>query len=85
MEEFFYRGLVQPALIRLTNVPIGITISSLIFGAVHFSLVELLPLSVVGAVFGILAHKTGRLLAPIVAHMTFNAVTLIALLGAVFA
>ena len=80
VEEIFYRGLVQPALIRLTNVPVGIGISSLIFGAVHFSLVELVPLSVVGLVFGILAHRSGRLLPAIIAHMTFNAFTLVALL-----
>ena len=80
VEEIFYRGLVQPALIRLTNVPVGIGISSLIFGAVHFSLVEVVPLSVVGLVFGILAHRSGRLLPAIIAHMTFNAFTLVALL-----
>lgn len=80
VEELFYRGLVQPALIRLTNVPIGVGLASLIFGAVHLSLVELVPLSVVGLVFGILAHRTGRLLPSIIAHMTFNAFTLVALL-----
>lgn len=81
VEELFYRGLVQPALIRATNVPIGIGVASLIFGAVHFSLVELLPLSVVGLVFGILAHRTGRLMPAIIAHMTFNAFTLTAILA----
>lgn len=80
VEELFYRGLVQPALIRMTNVPVGIAIASLIFGAVHFSLVELIPLSVVGLAFGILAHRTGRLMPAIIGHMTFNAFTLVALL-----
>lgn len=80
VEEFFYRGLVQPALIRATNVPIGIALASLIFGAVHFALVELIPLSVVGLAFGIIAYRTGRLLPAIVAHIAFNAFTLTALL-----
>ena len=80
VEELFYRGLVQPALIRATNVPVGIGIASLIFGAVHFALVELIPLSVVGLAFGLLAHRTGRLVPAIVAHITFNAFTLSALL-----
>jgi len=82
VEEIFYRGLVQPALIRMTNVPIGIGLASLIFGAVHFALVELIPLTVVGLVFGILAHRTGRLMPAIIAHMTFNAFTLVALFAA---
>ena len=60
----------------------GIGITGVIFGAVHFSLVDLAPLSVVGIGFGILAHKYGRLLPAIVAHMTFNAVALIAVLAA---
>ena len=80
VEELFYRGLLQPALIRLTNPVIGIAVASVLFGAVHFSVVELLPLSVVGLVFGLLAHRTGRLLPAIVAHMTFNSFTLALLL-----
>ncbi len=80
VEELFYRGLVQPALIRKTNVPVGIAVTSLIFGAVHFALVELIPLSVVGLAFGIVAHKTGRLAPAIVAHMVFNGFTLAVLL-----
>lgn len=80
VEELFYRGLVQPALIRLTNPTIGIGLASLIFGAVHFSLVELIPLSVVGLVLGLLAHRTGRLLPAIIAHMAFNSFTLAILL-----
>lgn len=80
VEEIFYRGLVQPALIRSFGVPAGIAVASLIFGAVHMSLIELFPLSVVGLVFGILAHRTGRLAAPIIAHMTFNLYTLVVLL-----
>lgn len=80
VEEVFYRGLVQPALIRRTNVPVGIVVSSVIFGAIHFSLVDFIPLSVVGLVFGVLAHRTGRLLPAVVAHVTFNLFTLVALL-----
>ncbi len=81
VEELFYRGIVQPSLVSRFGPVIGIGITSLIFGAVHFALVDLLPLSVVGAGFGILAHKYGRLLPAIVAHMTFNSIVLIFLLS----
>lgn len=82
VEELFYRGVVQPSLVRRFGPIVGIGITGVIFGAVHFSLVDLAPLSVVGIGFGILAHKYGRLLPAIVAHMTFNAVALIAVLAA---
>lgn len=81
VEELFYRGIIQPSLVNRFGPWIGIAITSLIFGAVHFSLTELLPLSVVGAGFGILAHRAGRLLPAIIAHAVFNATTLVAVLS----
>lgn len=82
VEELFYRGVVQRSLVERFGPWVGIGIASLLFGAVHFSWVNLAPLTVVGAGFGWLAHKYGRLLPAIVAHMTFNAVTIVALLAA---
>lgn len=82
VEELFYRGVVQRALVDRLGPIVGIGITSLLFGAVHFSLVNLAPLTVVGAGFGYLAYKYGRLLPAIIAHMTFNTVTLVALLSA---
>ena len=82
VEEIFYRGVVQRALVDRFGPVVGIGVASLLFGAVHFSWVNLLPLTVVGAGFGLLAHKYGRLLPAIIAHMTFNAITVVALLSA---
>lgn len=81
VEEVFYRGLIQRSLVERFGPYVGIGVASLIFGAVHFAWVDLLPLTVVGAGFGILAHRSGRLLPAIVAHMVFNAITLVALLS----
>ena len=80
VEEFFYRGIVQGALVeRLGGIP-GVLIASIIFGAVHLNVIEFVPLTIAGLGFGLLAWKTGRLLPAIVAHMTFNTFTLIVLL-----
>ena len=80
VEEFFYRGIVQGALVeRLGGIP-GVLIASIIFGAVHLNVIEFVPLTVAGFGFGWLAWKTGRLLPAIVAHMTFNTFTLLVLL-----
>ncbi|NNC79118.1 MAG: CPBP family intramembrane metalloprotease [Acidimicrobiales bacterium] len=81
VEELFYRGLVQRALVDRLGPVAGVSIASLIFGAVHFSWTELPALTVVGLVLGWLYHRSGRLGAPIIAHMTFNAFTLAALLA----
>jgi membrane protease YdiL (CAAX protease family) len=82
VEELFYRGLVQTWLVDRLGPVVGIGISSLIFGAVHLSLIELAPLTAVGVVLGVLYWKTGRLLPAIIAHMTFNLFTLVNLLAA---
>jgi membrane protease YdiL (CAAX protease family) len=82
VEEFFYRGLVQPAIVRRLGPVAGIGISGLLFGAVHFSWIELPALWLVGIVFGWLAWSTGRLGPAIVGHITFNAFTLTVLLSA---
>lgn len=80
VEELFYRGVVQRSLVGRLGPFLGITIASLIFGAVHFRLVELAPLAAVGAGLGILYWKTGRLLPAIMGHVTFNMLTLVNLI-----
>lgn len=82
VEELFYRGIVQRWLVDTIGPVLGIGIASVIFGAVHLSLIEFAPLAVVGAVLGYLYWRTGRLLPAIVAHMTFNMITLVNLLVA---
>lgn len=81
VEELFYRGLVQHRLVERLGPVLGIGLAGLIFGAVHMSWIELPALALVGVVLGWLAWSTGRLGAPIIAHMTFNAFTLTALLA----
>ena len=82
VEELFYRGVIQRSLVERFGPWIGIGVASVIFGAVHFSWADMAPLTVVGAGFGLLAHKYGRLLPAVIAHMAFNTVTLVVLLTA---
>jgi membrane protease YdiL (CAAX protease family) len=79
VEELFYRGIIQGSLVRRFGPIIGIGVASLVFGAVHLSLIELAPLTVAGLGFGIIAWRSGRLLPAVIAHMTFNAFTLVLL------
>jgi membrane protease YdiL (CAAX protease family) len=79
VEELFFRGLVLPAI--GTNW-IGIVGSAIIFSAVHlvtgFHLLTAVSTFIVGIVLAVLAVRTKRLGAGIVAHIVYNA-TLIAM------
>ena len=81
VEELFYRGVLQGALVEKFGPVVGITLASIVFGAVHMSLIEFAPLAIAGAGFGFLAWKFDRLLPAIVAHMSFNMFTLTILLA----
>jgi membrane protease YdiL (CAAX protease family) len=82
-EEIFWRGLVQRSLLKRGLAPVlAIGISSLLFAATHFQLLQLPGLFVAGALFGTLAYRADRLGPAIAAHLTFNMVTVITLLAA---
>ena len=85
-EELYFRGLLQRAAIRRLRTIGGIAVSALGFGLVHanalsgWSAVALVvALAAFGVVLSWLAHRSGRLGPNLVAHATFNAVTLVAL------
>ena len=82
-EEIFFRGLFQRSFLKRGLRPvIAIGITSVFFGATHFQLLQLPGLIVAGAVFGTLAYRADRLGPAIAAHLTFNLVTVAALLAA---
>jgi hypothetical protein len=81
-EELFYRGLVQRALLKRGLSPtVAIGTTALFFGATHFQLLQLPGLVLAGALFGVLAYRFDRLGPAIAAHVTFNMVTVVALLA----
>lgn len=81
VEEIFYRGLLQRSLERRFGVWTGILGSAVLFGVSHFQLLQLPALVMFGVVLGVLAHRTGRLAAPIAAHIVFNMTTVLFLVG----
>ena len=83
IEEIFYRGLFQRALLKRGLRPAtAIAINATVFGLSHGQLLQLPALILFGAVAGVLAHRAGRLGPAIAAHVAFNMVTVIALLAA---
>ena len=74
VEEILFRGVLYPA-IKLRGYPKSALIgTSLLFAAIHGSLMTLVPLFFLAAVFVWLYERTGTLAAPIVAHSFFNTV-----------
>jgi membrane protease YdiL (CAAX protease family) len=82
VEEVFYRGFLQGALIKRGLPPVAaIGITSFVFAASHFELLQLPALALFGLLAGVLAHRSGRLGPSIAAHLAFNMVTVVALLA----
>jgi membrane protease YdiL (CAAX protease family) len=80
-EELFYRGLVQGALRKRGIAPaLAIGITAFVFAAAHQSATELPALFGFALVVGTLAHRYRRLGPSIAAHVTFNLVTVLAVL-----
>ena len=76
-EEILLRGWVQPVLAERLPVWAAILIAAALFALLHIiggarSPMSLLNLLLGGVVFGLLAARTGALLAPIAAHFAWN-------------
>lgn len=80
VEELFFRGLALRAGERRWGTAFGVGFSTLLFALLHLEpgveapLLLLLEIGVLGAVFAVLAIRTGRLGPSMVAHVVVNAV-----------
>ncbi|HEX2040378.1 MAG TPA: CPBP family intramembrane glutamic endopeptidase [Acidimicrobiales bacterium] len=78
VEELFFRGLLQRALVRRIGRPApAVAVAAAVFGLVHYDVAALLGLVAFGVVLGVLVVRTGRLGPAVVAHAAFNAVTVV--------
>ncbi len=81
VEELFFRGLLLRALDRRYGARWAVFVSAVAFGVAHFQPLQLLGLVVFGILLGLLAHHRGRLGPCLVAHATFNAITVVLLMA----
>ena len=80
-EEVLFRGLLFQSLRRRLGLWFAALTSSLVFCLVHVEIITSQPLALTGlfvlaVVFAWSFHRTGSLVVPILAHATFNAVSL---------
>ena len=73
-EELLFRGILYPAFKHHGYARLAFWGTAALFGAIHLSLAIFLPLTVLALLLNWLYEKTDNLLAPIAAHVTFNAI-----------
>jgi len=78
-EEILFRGFLLPSLTRYIPVWGSILASSLLFAIAHLSLSEVLPLTALGIVLGVVYTRSRNLLAPMLLHSLWNSGTLLSL------
>jgi membrane protease YdiL (CAAX protease family) len=72
-EELFFRGALQRFLVKQSgDEHLSIFISAVIFSSVHMQFYGFMPRLTLGILFGYMYYRTGRLIAPILAHALFN-------------
>jgi len=80
-EEFLFRGFLQTNLEKKMKPFLAITISSVLFGVIHFEPVVLIPLILIGIYLGTVSYLTGSILMPIFIHFLVN---LFSVIGVIF-
>ncbi len=77
MEELVFRGVIFANLKKVTSVNNAIIISSILFGLVHFNVVQFLYAFILGIVLAMFMEKSGHVYAAIVGHILANALAVI--------
>lgn len=81
VEELFFRGLLLRAIQRRFGPTPALISSSVVFGVIHFQLLQLPALLMFGLVAGWVTLRTGRLGPAIWIHVGFNSTTVAILLA----
>lgn len=76
VEEVFFRGFIFPALRGGIGVWPAAIVSGLLFGAVHFNLIFLAPLALLGTVLALLYQRTGSIWPCVLLHSLNNALAM---------
>lgn len=74
-EELFFRGYLQPKLVRRLGAAAGIGVTALLFGLAHLDPLHSTLTTALGLGFGWVAHRTGSIVPSVAAHAVNNAVS----------
>jgi hypothetical protein len=76
-EELLFRGVVYKRLKLYLGVRSGIILSAVIFGLMHFNIVQFLYAGMIGLLLAFLLEETGFLCVPVLGHMAANTVAVL--------
>ena len=79
-EEVLFRGFWLPTLSRYLPMGAALLLSAFTFALAHLNLSDLLPLTMLGVVLGVVYSHSRNLLAPILLHSLWNTGSLVTLL-----
>jgi len=83
VEELTFRGFVFNAILRYSPAWLAVALSGLLFGLAHAQTGagSIAPLAAAGMVLAVVYYRSRSLTASILAHATFNAFTVVVVLG----
>ena len=76
-EELLYRGVVERRLSLLCGSVPAIVLSAVIFGVMHWNVVQFLYAGILGLLLAWLLERTGFLYAPVLAHIGANVMAVV--------
>ena len=79
IEELFFRGFLYDQLRGKGGTLLTIVVTSLLFAFVHFSLITLIPIFIMGIAMGMLRERSGSILPSMIFHSANNLLALIVL------
>ncbi len=77
VEELLYRGVVYQRLKRDFPKVLSILLSALIFGIIHYNLVQSLYAFLLGIVFALFLEQSGHMYGAVIGHMTANLIAIL--------
>lgn len=77
LEEIVFRYAILGSLIKRMKTSYAIILSSLLFGLIHFSLINLIVYVLLGVVFSLIYIRSKSLLAPMLAHILMNSMVMV--------
>ena len=71
-EELFFRGLMMRSLLEKTHAAAAVTVSAVLFGLIHFDVLQSPGAALIGVYLGIVAYRSDSLVPAMIAHGANN-------------
>jgi membrane protease YdiL (CAAX protease family) len=80
LEEIIFRGFLFPSLTKYCSRNLSLCLSAFLFALVHMNINDILPLTTLGLILGLVYDRSRNLLTPILLHCFWNTGSFISLL-----